>query len=167
MAKILSRSSLTVFWGYAVELALAVGISVFVWLLWDMPIIGGFFEQTVSDWLTVTGQVLFPAGVAIWITYVNLESSEFGDYLRHAGVEKAYSAAFVLPSTIFFLTTVVLIAYKGSKAAPLLYASVFLLSYALAMVFSLVSNITAVVRLYRQFQIALEREKNNAHGNKR
>lgn len=164
MAKILSKQSLAVLWGYAVELVLAVCVSVLIWLVWDKPIVDGFFEQTISDWLTITGQVLFPAGVAIWITYVNLESSEFGDYLRHVGIEKAYSAAFVLPSVIFFLTSIVLITYKGTKTVTLSYASVFLLAYSLAMVFSLISNIAAVIRLYRQFKIELEREKRKEAG---
>ena len=130
-----------------------------IWLIWDKPSIDQFFERTISDWLTITSQVLFPAGVAIWITYVNLETTEFGDYLNHTGVEKAYSAAFVLPSAIFFLTSVVLVAYKGSKIAILSYASVFLLAYSLAMAFSLISNTAAVIRLYRRFKIELERER--------
>lgn len=154
-----------VLWGYAVELALAVCVSVWIWLVWGKASVEDFFELTASDWLTITGQVLFPAGVAIWITYVNLEASDFGDYLRHVGVEKAYSAAFILPSMAFFLTSVVLIAYKGSKTGALLYASVFLLAYSLAMVFSLISNTAAVIRLYRQFKIELDREKRKRAAN--
>ncbi len=164
MAKTLSKQSLAVLWGYTVELALAFFVSVLVWLVWDKPIVDRFFEHTSSDWLTITGQVLFPAGVAIWITYVNLQSSEFGDYLRHVGVEKAYSAAFVLPSVVFFLTSIVLITYKGTKSVTLSHASVFLLAYSLAMVFSLISNTAAVIRIYRQFTIELERQKRRENG---
>jgi hypothetical protein len=167
LAKILSKASLTVLWGYAVELILAICLSVLIWLIWDKPTIDHFFELTISDWLTVTSQVLFPAGVAIWITYVNLETTEFGDYLNHAGVEKAYSAAFVLPSAVFFLTSTVMIAYKGSSIAMLSYASVFLLTYSLAMVFSLISNTAAVIRLYRRFKIEIERERRKEMDKKR
>lgn len=157
--KVLSKASLAILWGYAAELVLAAAITGLVLAFWDHASIDSFLAKTISDWLTVTGQVLFPAAVAIWITYVNLESSEFGDYLRHEKVEGAYSLAFRLPAIVFFSATIVLVVYRGVTIQPLLYVAVFLLSYSLALVLSLVSNVTAVIRLYRHFKIELECER--------
>lgn len=69
-------------WGFAVEVALGALIFLCVLFFTEEAARTKFLRDTATDWLAVSGQVLFPAAVAIWITYVNIESSSFGDYLR-------------------------------------------------------------------------------------
>lgn len=161
-------------WGWLVELVLSVLLVLAVGWIWNAENVAAFLMATASDWLTVTGQVLFPASVAIWITYVNLASAEFGDYLRFINRERGFSAAFVFPVFVFFLSTISLIFYRGTNAAWLLWWIVFVLAYSTALTISLVGNLTSLVRLYGAFKGELrkelareERGKGNAAANDR
>ena len=115
--------------------------------------------KTASDWLAVTGQVLFPAAVAIWITYVNIESTSFGDYLRYQGAARVFHFVFIYPSLVFFVTTVSLIVVKGTKFQFMTDFAVFLLAYCVAVFLVMVLNVATVMRLYGAFRMELEKDQ--------
>jgi len=118
-----------------------------------------FIRDTAGDWMAVTGQVLLPASVAIWITYVNIESTNFGDYLRYRRATGAFQLSFIYPCFVFFAATVALIFTKGTRLSFLPSISIFLLMYSAAVFTAMVLNVASVMRLYGAFRIEFEKEK--------
>lgn len=147
-----------VIWGALVEIAFGLVWSTLAFLFLDDVQRISFLKETVSDLLSVTGQVLFPAAVAIWITYVNIESSSFGDYLRFKRAAQVFHLGFVYPCLVFFATTVSLIVFKGTKFMIFADLVVFLLAYCIAVFFTMVLNVATVMRLYGAFRVELEKE---------
>ena len=118
-----------------------------------------FIRDTASDWIAVTGQVLLPASVAIWITYVNIESTNFGDYLRYRRAAGAFQFSFTYPCLVFFIATCSLIFTKGTKVSVMPDVSIFLMAYSVAVFFVMILNVGSVMRLYGAFRIEMEKEK--------
>lgn len=147
-----------VIWGALVEIAFGLVLSTLAFLFVDDVQRISFLKETVSDLLSVTGQVLFPAAVAIWITYVNIESTSFGDYLRFKRAAQVFHLGFVYPCLVFFATTVSLIVFKGTKFMIFAELVVFLLAYCIAVFFTMVLNVATVMRLYGAFRVELEKE---------
>lgn len=146
-------------WGALIELAFGVAIFVATNLLADEPVRTAFVRNTASDWLAVTGQVLFPAAVAVWITYVNIESSSFGDYLRYRFAAGAFHFSFAYPGFVFFAATVSLIFTKGTELTWMPALSVFLLAYSMAVFVAMVLNVATVMRLYGAFRAEMAKEQ--------
>lgn len=158
-----------VFWGALVEFVFGIVLSTIAFLFVDEPQRISFLKETVSDLLSVSGQVLFPAAVAIWITYVNIESTSFGDYLRFKRAAQVFHLGFIYPCLVFFATTVSLIVFKGTKFTMLADLVVFLLGYCIAVFLTMVLNVATVMRLYGAFRVELEKElrRDRALENKR
>ena len=146
-------------WGAIIELIFGAVLFVALCLFVDEPARAAFLRETVSDLLAVTGQVLFPAAVAIWITYVNIESTNFGDYLRFQRAARVFHLGFIYPGFIFFATTVSLIVVKGTKFLVMTDLVMFLLVYCIAVFFTMVLNVATVMRLYGAFRVELEKEQ--------
>jgi len=91
-------------WAYLIEVALAVGSYAFCWVVLGVPAIATYIGKTADEWDDLTAG-LFSAGVAIWLTFVNIQSTEFGDYLRFREKDGSYTFAFIAPMVVFFLTT--------------------------------------------------------------
>jgi len=146
-------------WGSLVELAFGASLGAAFCVLTADQARLDFMRESASDWLTVTGQVLFPAAIAIWITYVNLESTTFGGYLRYRNVSGAFHFSFVYPAFVFFGTTVMLIFVKGTQVFWIPNAAIFLLGYSAAVFLAMVLNVTTLMRLYGTFRMELELER--------
>ena len=151
-------------WGFGVELALGALIFLCVLFFTEEAARAKFLRDTATDWLAVSGQVLFPAAVAIWITYVNIESSSFGDYLRYQKASQPFHLAFIYPAVVFFTTTLALIFAKGTAVTNLPAIAVFLLGYSSVVFVSMILNVTAVMRLYGAFRLIVERERQGQQG---
>lgn len=147
-----------VIWGAFVEIVFGMILATIAFLFIDEPQRISFLKETVSDLLSVSGQVLFPAAVAIWITYVNIESTSFGDYLRFKRAAQVFHLGFIYPCLVFFTTTVSLIVFKGTKFTLFADLVVFLLAYCIAVFFTMVLNVATVMRLYGAFRVELEKE---------
>lgn len=147
-----------VIWGAFVEVAFGMVLATIAYLFIDESQRISFLKETVSDLLSVSGQVLFPAAVAIWITYVNIESTSFGDYLRFKRADQVFHLGFIYPCLVFFVTTISLIVFKGTKFTIFFDLVVFLLAYCIAVFFTMVSNVATVMRLYGAFRVELEKE---------
>lgn len=147
-----------VIWGALVEVVFGIVLSTIAFLFIDEAQRISFLKEAVSDLLAVTGQVLFPAAVAIWITYVNIESTNFGDYLRFKRAAQVFHLGFVYPCLVFFATTVSLIVFKGTKFTIFADVIVFLLAYCVAVFLTMVLNVATVMRLYGAFRVELENE---------
>ena len=158
-----------VIWGALVEVVFGVVLATIAFLFIDEPQRISFLKETVSDLLSVSGQVLFPAAVAIWITYVNIESTSFGDYLRFKRAAQVFHIGFIYPCLVFFATTVSLIVFKGTKFTMFADLVVFLLAYCIAVFITMVLNVATVMRLYGAFRVELENElrRDRALENKR
>ena len=146
-------------WGAIVELIFGAVLFVALTMFIAEPIRVAFLRETATDLLAVTGQVLFPSAVAVWITYVNIESTSFGDYLRFQGAARAFHLGFIYPSLTFFATTVALIVIKGTKFLVMTDLVIFLLAYCVVVFFVMVLNVATVMRLYGAFRVELEREQ--------
>ena len=147
-----------VIWGALVEIVFGAALSTIAFLFVDEPQRISFLKETVSDFISVTGQVLFPAAVAIWITYVNIESTSFGDYLRFKRAAKIFHVGFIYPCLVFFATTISLIVFKGTKFMMFADLVVFLLAYCIAVFLTMVLNVATVMRLFGAFRVELEKE---------
>lgn len=147
-----------VIWGALVEIVFGVVLSTIAFLFVDEPQRISFLKETASDLLSVAGQVLFPAAVAIWITYVNIESTRFGDYLRFKRAAQVFHLGFIYPCLVFFTTTVSLIVLKGTKFMLFTDLVVFLLAYCIAVFLTMILNVSTVMRLYGAFRVELEKE---------
>ena len=158
-----------VIWGAFVEIVFGMILATIAFLFIDEPQRISFLKETVSDFLSVSGQVLFPAAVAIWITYVNIESTSFGDYLRFKRAAQVFHIRFIYPCLVFFATTVSLIVFKGTKFTMFADLVVFLLAYCIAVFITMVLNVATVMRLYGAFRVELENElrRDRALENKR
>ena len=146
-------------WGFAIELAFGIVILACAVIFTDDVVRIKFLRDTATDWLTVTGQVLFPASVAIWITYVNVESSRFGDYLRYRKASQPLHFTFAYPVVVFFVATLSLIFLKGTTLSIFPNLALFLLGYSGAVFLSMIFNVTSIMRLYGTFRGLVEREK--------
>lgn len=146
-------------WGTFIEITFGVVLFIVICLITDDALRSSFLRDTASDWISVTGQVLFPAAVAIWITYVNIESSQFGDYLRYVKAAGPLHFGFAYPSLVFLATTIALIFTKGTKLAFMPNVAVFLLLYSTAVFFVMVLNVASLLRLYGGFRAELARER--------
>ena len=147
-----------VIWGALVEIVFGAALSTIAFLFVDEPQRISFLKETVSDFISVTGQVLFPAAVAIWITYVNIESTSFGDYLRFKRAAKIFHVGFIYPCLVFFATTISLIVFKGTKFMMFADLVVFLLAYCIAVFLTMVLNVATLMRLFGAFRVELEKE---------
>lgn len=150
-------------WGAFIEVVFGMVLATIAYLFVDESQRISFLKETVSDLLSVSGQVLFPAAVAIWITYVNIESTGFGDYLRFKRADQVFHFGFIYPCLVFFATTVSLIVLKGTKFTVFVDLVVFLLAYCIAVFFTMVSNVATVMRLYGAFRVELEKELRRDH----
>lgn len=158
-----------VIWGALVEVVFGMVLATIAFLFIDESERISFLKETVSDLLSVSGQVLFPAAVAIWITYVNIESTSFGDYLRYKHAAEVFHLGFIYPCLVFFAVTVSLIVFKGTKFTMFADLVVFLLAYCISVFFTMVLNVATVMRLYGAFRVELEKElrKDRSLENKR
>lgn len=151
-------------WGFAIELAFGIVILASAVIFTDDVMRTKFLRDTATDWLTVTGQVLFPASIAIWITYVNIESSSFGDYLRFKKESQPLHFTFAYPAVVFFVSTLSLIFLKGTSHGIFPNLALFLLSYSSAVFLSMIFNVTSIMRLYGAFRVLVERERQQGDG---
>lgn len=150
--KIAIKEAGLIAWGYVAELILTLIIFYIFYLIFPESEINKFLNNIVSDLIGLVGPVLLPAGIAIWLTYANLESSRFGDYLRRIGKNNIFTLTFAYPIFVFLTTVVCLIFLKGSSYSPLYMISAFLTLYSFINVFTLVTNLTVVIRLYGDFK---------------
>lgn len=151
-----------VIWGALVEVAFGALLFALAFISVDEPHRISFLRETVSDLISVTGQVLFPAAVAIWITYVNIESTNFGDYLRYQGATRVFHLSFIYPCLVFFTTTAFLIVIKGTKFLIFTDVVIFLLAYCIAVFFTMILNVASVMKLYGSFRVELAEELRRA-----
>lgn len=147
-------------WYYSAEMVLAAMCTVFIWILTSESSVNDFLHKTVGDWISVAGQVLFPASVAVLTVYVNLSTGRFGDYLNKLGKEKFYLHGFTWPVAIFAATTLCLIFFRGIESGEvaqiLRWATIYLLFWSGAASVVMIANLVQVVRLFRKFQLLLE-----------
>ncbi len=147
-------------WYYSAEMVLAAMCTVLVSMLISEASVNDFLYKTVGDWISVAGQVLFPASVAVLTVYVNLSTGRFGDYLNKLGKEKFYLHGFTWPVAIFAATTLCLIFFRGIEsgevAQMLRWTTIYLLFWSGAASVVMIANLVQVVRLFRKFQLLLE-----------
>lgn len=144
-------------WAIAVEVVGASVCFLFIRLIWSTDTLCSFLALTVGEWLTVMSQVLFPAGIAVWLTVVNITGGAFGDYLRFSGNDKLLSTAFVFPVVLFAMTSVWLIVAKGAPSEISALIAYFLLAYSGIVFVTLITNLAAVIRLYGGFRVEIRK----------
>jgi hypothetical protein len=111
-----------------------------------------FVAKTAGDWITIASQVFFPASIAIWITFVNLEATKFGEYLRHFGNDVTFRLSFIFPVVLFALTCFVLVLYRGIESSILANLAIFAVVYSGVALFILVRNVTEFMRIYGEYR---------------
>lgn len=155
--KLNKKSSLALMRGYISELTLALLLTLLLFCFLTSAQLAEFINKTSEEWFAITGQVLFPAALAIWATYVNLESGEFGDYLRYQNAAEKFQQVFSFPVFIFFFATLSLIFLKGVSTWWLVYPAIFLLNYSAILFVTMTRNLLDVIRLYGRFREQLRK----------
>ena len=149
---------LSVIWAYAKE-PLLVGLVMGILLaIAGSPPIEDFVEKTGSQWANFTG-LLFAASVAVWISYVNITASAFGEYLRTKGALLVYSNAFASALVIFFVSTAILIISTAFKSSIIADAAMFMLIYSTVNLMTMVRNGSGLVRMYALYKAKEEEAK--------
>lgn len=145
-------------WAYLIEIALAVGAYLFCWAVLGIHDIAVYVGKTADEWNDLTAG-LFSAGVAIWLTFVNIQSTDFGDYLRFKKKDGSYTFAFIAPMVVFFMATATLISSKGIASDAFANVAFFLLLYSGAMLFTLIRTATQMVKAYGEFRNLVKHEQ--------
>ena len=118
----------------------------------EQPSLMSFMAKTAGDWITIASQVFFPASIAIWITFVNLEATKFGEYLRHFENDVTFRLSFISPVLLFAATCFVLVLYKGTESSVLANLALFAVVYSGVALFILVRNVTEFMRIYGEYR---------------
>lgn len=139
-------------WSFLSELALAILLLVILLLVFDKGIIVTFIDNTLSEWFSLIGQVLFPASIATWITFTNIAQSKFGDYLEYRNKEAFFRRAFLCPVVIQLSATLILILAKGSGNELIKLFATVLICYSLIVTVTMIRNSTIFISLYRKFK---------------
>lgn len=134
------------------EPLLAVLLTYLICTTFQSSVLSEFFKATVGDLLTILSQVMFPASVAVWISYVNIISGKFGDYIRHRGELEAFNWLFLVPIVVFAITSIALVFLRYSPGGFVATASLFLIVLSTLNLVTLVLNLTTIVRLYGAFR---------------
>lgn len=148
----------TIAWGYVIEIigsAVVYGCTV---LCFGVQRVTNFIQDTADEWNDLTG-ILFSASLAIWLTFINIRGSLFGDYLARKRGDMVYSRAFLTAMIACFVATVLLIACKGMSNAMITHLAFALLICSAINLVSMIKNATDLVRLYSAFKRELETEK--------
>lgn len=138
-------------WTYIGEFLLSILIVVGFSICFGIHNIVTFIGKTNDEWFSLAGQVLFPASVAIWVTYTNIAQSKFGDYLTYCKQEKYFHLAFIAPMCVQLITTIVIILNKGIINDYLKLIAGVLICYSLINLLTMIRNVTIFVKLYRKF----------------
>ena len=154
------KESWTVLWGYAIEVFGAATLHVLALLLAGVSGLTRFIQDTADEWNDLTG-ILFSAALAIWLTFINLRGSIFGDYLAKQRGDSVYSRAFLTALISFFLATVSLILCKGVSNHFASHIAFFLIIYSGINLVSMVKNATDLVKLYSAFNRSVENIRSN------
>ncbi len=149
----MKKALLKTFWiAMAGELLFSALLFAAILLVFEQPSLLGFMVKTAGDWITIASQVFFPASIAIWITFVNLEATKFGEYLRHFGNDLTFRLSFIFPVLLFALTCFILVLYKGIESPILANLAIFAIVYSGVALFILVRNVTEFMRIYGEFR---------------
>jgi len=123
-----------------------------VLVLWlGCGVVAEFVHVTAASWANLTG-VLFAASLTVWIVFVNMAATEFGDYLRLQNDYRAYYVAFVFPMFVLFGATCLLIISVAQVPVAVSNVAMGLLIYAVINVVTLVKNATGIVDLQATFK---------------
>lgn len=152
------RDRLNILWGYAVEVVASSILHSIAIFTFGISAITTFVHETCDEWNDLSG-ILFSAALAVWLTFVNIRGSLFGDYLAKKRGDDVYSRAFLTSMVAFFLTTVAMIFVRGVKANLVAHLALWLLIYSFLNLYSMIKNSTDIIRLYSAFKRGLEIER--------
>lgn len=152
------RDRLNILWGYAVEVVAASIVHAIAIIAFGIPTITTFVHETCDEWNDLSG-ILFSAALAVWLTFINIRGSLFGDYLAKKRGDDVYSRAFLTSMIVFFLTTVSMIFVRSIKANIVAHAALWLLVYSFLNLYSMIKNSTDIIKLYSAFKRGLEIER--------
>src|SRR4051794_2247930 len=93
-----------IIWGYLSEMLLAAALYGLNFWLVGSASISFFIQKTGVAWANFTG-VLFAASLTVWVAFINITATDFGEYLRKKNVYFVYSIAFVTALLSFFAST--------------------------------------------------------------
>ncbi|MEW4568019.1 hypothetical protein AB1L88_09150 [Tautonia sp. JC769] len=154
------KISWAIFWGYAVEVIGTAAMYGLARVFVSIEQLSAFIQSTWAEWNDLTG-ILFSAALAVWLTFINIRGSLFGDYLARKQDDRVYSRAFLTAMIAFFFATAALNMVGGIKNDIMAHAAFILLIYSTFNLFSMMKNATDLIRLYSAFkkQVEIERIK--------
>ncbi len=155
MSKFINKD---VFQGYAIEFIGTAAAYGLIRVVWNGKQVTDFVHATCDEWNDLTG-ILFSAALAVWLTFINIRGSLFGDYLAREQGDAVFSRAFLTAMIGFFLATASMIVTRGIKSDYMAHAAMLLLIYSGFNLVSMMSNATDLIKLYSEFKRVLEIEK--------
>jgi len=142
---------LLVGWGYAVEiLASALIVSALcIWLSTESLL--SFLRVAALDIATLFGAVMLAAALAFLWTFFSKADTPFHRWLDSKGAFQVYLRATAYAVLVSLLSTASLVIYKHVENETLGLAAAFLLVLALLNMYTLVTNVIALMRLNTLF----------------
>ncbi len=105
-----------------------------------------FMFSSADMWLRIFPGLL-AGSLTVMGLYLNILSRPLGAYLHKKNAAMVFAYAFVTPTFVFLLTSVVVILAKWSQKSTAAYFAVFLLVYASMQFVFLLKNLLGVCRL--------------------
>lgn len=141
--------------GYGLELLKAAACAGLLAFAFGPGAVAGYMVKTADEWNDVTG-LLFSVSIAIWLAYINIKSSSFGDYLVRRGDARVYDYAFTFPMPVLAATTVALISCRAATSSVIPLSAFALLVYSGFNTWNLVRNAAGFVALNSRYRALLD-----------
>ena len=133
--------------GYINIIVLTILLIVILHMIWSGKNIIDFINNTATEWASLAG-IIFTVSIAMWLTYVNVSATEFGDYLRLKKAAEHYSNALLFQIIVHFTTTVMLIIALGVSNSLIATISMYLLMFSLVNIITMMNNARDLMKLY-------------------
>ena len=154
----MKKEKLLVLLAYFSEILLSVLMTFAMFHFLSENVIGDIIGKGASEWANLLG-VLFGASVAIWLTFVNLSSTEFGKFLHYKKVYSIFNWGFIFTSITYFIGMICFILTKGlTNSKPLTEITVFVLIYGFINLYTLIKNTSDLIKIYHEFSRTFDRE---------
>lgn len=145
--------SVTIAWGYVVEIALTGAVYLLLRTIWTKAELMDFVSATWAAWAGLTGGLL-ALGVAVFCTFAQLVVGEFGDWLVSRRADHIFRGAFAYVILVFFVATALLILADYTRNVVIAHLALAGIVYSAINLYSLLRNALDLLRLNHAFRKA-------------
>lgn len=137
-------------WGYIVEIILAILVVVLIRVTVEKYINIAYILGKID--LLIGGIIaVLSAKIAIFIYYLTLVASDFGDYLMFKRANSLYKNAFLYSMLIDLLSITSVITWNTLNNINIFRVTLFFIILTILTLFTMLQNLFEIVNLYNKF----------------